>query len=411
MTTRISALPPHVAISSSRVYATQGGVYALDRQHGTLLQSYPIKGVRASVVIGDVLYANAASISSQIATNLADQLDPLKSGLAVQAIQAFHTNDGTQLWSYPAQQLTEAPVVVNGIVYASDLGKGCVYAISAHSGTLLWSYQTGKSLYTLPMIAGGVVYLTPTVSPPEQAYVYAVRARHGSQLWRVPIPEASSVPLVADDGMVYVCTHRRCSALQGWDGSLLWQHEYAPEGASSTHPVEKDGVLYVGGSILSRPILQDDVLYLCLHGIGYVQGEPGSPEDFAQRIRRTLYLYALDTRYGDLLWERPLAIPSVPQPGFQETLSTGQDGYIYLGGNDGALYAISTEDGSILWRYQTGGETLSPAIQADDLVYVGASDGYVYALNADDGVLRWRSFVSVETITSYNLKLTRSNKP
>ncbi len=393
MTAHISALPPHVAISGSRVYATQGGIYTLDGRDGTLLQSYPIKDVRACVVIDDVLYANAANGRS--------------------AVQAFHTQDGTLLWSYPAQRLTEVPVVVNGIVYACDIGKGSIYAIQAHTGTLLWSYLTGRSLHTFPVIAGGVVYLTPTTNPPEQAYVYALRARHGSQLWRVPIPEASNVPLVVDRGIVYICTHRRCIALQGWDGSLLWQREYAPEGATPSEPVEKDGILYVGGSVLSGPILQDGVLYLCLHGVGYEQqDESATTQGFSSRLRRALYLCALETRRGKPLWQRRLeTIPSSTPVLMQGILSSGPKGSIYLSGNNGVLSALSTEDGSVLWHYQTGGEMLSQATLADGLVYVGASDGYVYALGVKDGQLRWKSFVSTEVTTTYYSRQIQSNRP
>lgn len=393
MTAHTSALPPHVAIDGSKLYATQGSIYTFDAQHGTLLQSYPIKGVRASVVIDEVLYTNA--INTTNGWNYSQQMPS-------QAVQAFHTRDGSQLWSYPALRLTEIPVVVNGIVYASDMGKGCVYAILAHTGTLLWSYQIGKPLHTcpFPVIAGGIAYLTPALTPPHQSYVYALRARHGSQLWRIPIPEASHVPPIVHEGIVYICTDRRCSALRGWDGSLLWQYEYAPEGATPGHPVEKDGILYVGGNILANPVLQDGILYLCLHGVGYEQGKPSTLEDFPQRLRHTLYLCALDTHSGKQLWQHPLDIkPSSPPAHASEILSPGHTGRLYLSGNDGSLYAFSTDNGSTLWRYQTGATTLSPTSLTDHIVYVGASDGYIYALDADNGSLLWKSFVSIEATT------------
>ncbi len=66
---------------------------------------------------------------------------------------------------------------------------------------------------------------------------------------------------------------------------------------------------------------------------------------------------------------------------------------MYVGSADGWLYAIRA-DGTLTWRFQTGGEVLSsPAVGADGTVYVGSEDGYLYALNAD-GTLKWRQLTA-----------------
>ncbi len=66
----------------------------------------------------------------------------------------------------------------------------------------------------------------------------------------------------------------------------------------------------------------------------------------------------------------------------------GADGTIYVGSNDGNLYALY-HDGSLKWSYKTGGIIISsPAIGADDTVYVGSQDSNVYAINPD-GTLKW----------------------
>jgi len=84
------------------------------------------------------------------------------------------------------------------------------------------------------------------------------------------------------------------------------------------------------------------------------------------------------------------ALPSSP--------SLAADGTIYIGGNDGYLYALNA-DGSTKWSYPTGGPILStPAIGADGTIYVGSSDHNLYALNPDS-TLKW-SFTSGYDITS-----------
>ena len=65
------------------------------------------------------------------------------------------------------------------------------------------------------------------------------------------------------------------------------------------------------------------------------------------------------------------------------------DGTVYVGSQDDYLYAVNP-NGTLKWRYLTGGVVRSsPAIAADGTVYVGSYDHSLYALNPD-GTLKWR---------------------
>jgi len=65
-------------------------------------------------------------------------------------------------------------------------------------------------------------------------------------------------------------------------------------------------------------------------------------------------------------------------------------GMVYVGSNDGNLYAVRQEDGRLLWQYATqGAVTSSPAV-SNNTVYVASTDGYVYAVDSQNGTLRWR---------------------
>lgn len=66
------------------------------------------------------------------------------------------------------------------------------------------------------------------------------------------------------------------------------------------------------------------------------------------------------------------------------------DGAVYVGSNDGNLYAIRQTNGSELWRYRTGGAVTSSPAVANGNVYFASTDGYVYAVIARTGALRWR---------------------
>jgi outer membrane protein assembly factor BamB len=65
-----------------------------------------------------------------------------------------------------------------------------------------------------------------------------------------------------------------------------------------------------------------------------------------------------------------------------------QDGTIYIGSGNGALYAVNP-NGTLKWKYETGGAlTASPAIGSDGTIYIGSMDRQFYAINPD-GTLKW----------------------
>jgi hypothetical protein len=61
------------------------------------------------------------------------------------------------------------------------------------------------------------------------------------------------------------------------------------------------------------------------------------------------------------------------------------DGVVYIGSNNGILYAFKASDGTPLWNHPTGSSALSSSAVANGVVYVGAQDGNLYAFKASDG--------------------------
>ena len=65
------------------------------------------------------------------------------------------------------------------------------------------------------------------------------------------------------------------------------------------------------------------------------------------------------------------------------------DGTIYMGSNNGHLYAVNP-NGTQKWRFETNGSIQSsPAINEDGTIYVGSGDNIFYAINPD-GTLKWK---------------------
>eukprot|EP01047_Picozoa_sp_COSAG01_P086292 COSAG01_NODE_19337_length_1016_cov_1.708833_1_plen_315_part_10 len=76
-------------------------------------------------------------------------------------------------------------------------------------------------------------------------------------------------------------------------------------------------------------------------------------------------------------------------PGFQSSAVVGPDGTVYIGSDDGHLYAV-TPMGHLKWKFATqGGISSTPALDKDGTVYVGSSDKGLYAVTSK-GTLKWR---------------------
>jgi eukaryotic-like serine/threonine-protein kinase len=119
------------------------------------------------------------------------------------------------------------------------------------------------------------------------------------------------------------------------------------------------------------------------------------------------HVYALDAASGGQrwAWRTDGAVPSTPAV---------HDGRLHVLSYDGRLHTLDAATGEPLWKFATGGERrfeakglhgttprtqtiadpydvfLSSPAVAGGLVYFGSSDGHLYALDAATGALRWK---------------------
>jgi outer membrane protein assembly factor BamB len=86
----------------------------------------------------------------------------------------------------------------------------------------------------------------------------------------------------------------------------------------------------------------------------------------------------------------------------QSSPSIGEDGTIYVGSDDNNLYAL-TQEGQLKWKFATGGWVVSsPAIDSRGIIYVGSYDGFLYAVHPS-GLLKWKFDVGAAISSSPTL--------
>ena len=160
-------------------------------------------------------------------------------------------------------------------------------------------------------------------------------------------------------------------------GANLSETAITPASMSHLAPAWK---FTTGGNIVAMPTITNGVLY-----IGSWDG----------------YEYAVDVATHQQLWRQNLGTTTqgkscyAPTVGVSSTAAV-QNGVVYVGGGDGNLYALSSSDGSVLWKTLLGTPPYynwSSPVVYNNRVYVGMAafcdppyvQGKVVALNVSDG--------------------------
>jgi outer membrane protein assembly factor BamB len=277
--------------------------------------------------------------------------------------------------------ITSSPAIgPDGTIYIGS-NDSSLYAIRAN-GTLKWRYPTGGDVQSAPAIAAdGTVYVGS-----DDNHLYALNPEDGTVKWSyLTYGHVHTAPAIAVDGTVYVGSFDdRLYALNPL-GTLKWY--FPTEGNVESSPaIGKDGTIYVGS---------DDNYFYVMDPAGIlewrdyasadVRSSPATAADgtiyFGTDCRTEPDFYAVNhdntikwTLFGDHVRSSP---------------AIGTDGSIYFGSSDNYLYALNA-DGTLRWRYMTGGDIdAGPAIAADGTIYFGSFDHCLYAVN-DEGTLKWR---------------------
>jgi len=265
----------------------------------------------------------------------------------------------------------ESMVASNGVDYVgSDNGR--LYALNGKDGTVRWQYNAGAPVYVAAVMQG-TVYVDANNG--TSAVAYAFNASDGRVLWHYNVNNYIS-QLMIESGIVYVGTAAtgnsiRLYALQASRGSLLWSYSAR---------AETPGLLTASDGA---------VFYAEILGI--------AGDSFNEHIT------ALRSSNGAVLWRLPIAAAD----GYARGTPAVSNGVIYIGSNNGSVYAVRVSDGSVLWHVARSGGfdaiplDISPLVD-DGMVFIEGKQGpggqnlALFAMRASDGKLLWSKSQGVE---------------
>lgn len=314
---------------------------------------------------------------------------------------------GNITWTFnTGAVIHSSPSVVDGIVYFGSRDSH-LYAVNASTGEQLWAFPTSSWVESSPSVVGGVVYFGC-----NDSNFYAVNAKSGTEKWRFKsVYSIRSSPAVAN-GVVYFGTDDfSVYALNAVNGKVIW-HKNTDDTVSSS-PAVSQGIVAVGGNdglfhtfnagngrvrleyksaspVISSPAIQDGVAYFVdvssnFHAVD-ISKKNWLWENKIRFYWNALYLYGVAPKppaFSGYLWSLPLAFGN--NPASSVALS---DGHAYLGfGNN--VISIDLTTHQIAWTFKTlNTVNSSPAIDGN-VLYVGGQDGHLYALDKTTGKRLW----------------------
>jgi polyvinyl alcohol dehydrogenase (cytochrome) len=426
---------PSVAAGRVFVGSDIGYIYSLDMATGCVYWSYQAKaGVRTAITIGPVGAVN----SSRYAVYFGD----------MQAnVYALDAASGALLWTRRAEdhfaaRITAAPTLYEGRLYvpmSTSEGfsastpdypcctfRGSVSALNAATGAVIWkTYTIAESKPTkknsigtqLWAPSGVAVWNSPTVDAKRRALYFGTG---DSATEPAPDTSDSIMAVDLDTGKVrWVfqaepndATLGGCGGANNKNKSEACPEHPGPDWDFGASPILK--TLADGRDLLLAPNKSGIVFALDPDRKGAVVWKTNLAEREGSRgtnlvwggsaDQRNLYvglasgaITAVQFATGEKVWTTRLA-----EPGSRESnvaASSAMPGAVFIGGTDGKLHALASDDGKELWSFNTAQEfttvnrvpahggsigSIGPTI-AGGMVFIGS--GYSVASGTPGNVL------------------------
>ena len=336
-------------------------------------------------------------------------------------LYAVNVTTGAKIWEFWIGTDANSPTVAHDKVFITS-APGTAYAINMYSGLEVWSKSLGESAgFGAPLIVGTRVFVNGNTT------VFALNEAVGVSLYSVQMPHANGIATLGYDnsgsnnGLIISTILRGTNiGLNGFEfreGTGRFWVTVAPSGVEAV----RSGVTIGDGKMFTVISGTNGSSTACgLNDLGMRTWEcllDGVSEASAALAYDTVYVptgnhvYALDPENGTVEWSCPLdGEHSVSSPAVA-------DEKVYFGLDNSYVYALDAFTGDLVWSYKTDGAVESSPAISDGLLFVGSNDGNLYAIGTHviPEFPVWTPMMLAVTLTAvilviYRHKICRTNK-
>ena len=243
--------------------------------------------------------------------------------------------------------------------------------------TPLWAVDIGSEISVAPAFADTCIYVSGADGDLRKLDNLTGRLEW---LFSSDFPLTSTAGLVhgrvfvgSEDGVVY--------AVDGATGKLRW-------------------VMKVGATVVSSSAGEASTTATPLKVVDYSTAPGNELTPDAATVRKEAlghvyvgtddgYVYATESITGKLMWKLKAGGAVAPSLRIASVEPVGQQPLLIFGASDSRVYALESATGARRWFFQTHGAVLSPCTVHGRTVFVGSDDQNVYALNVTTGRRVW----------------------
>jgi len=333
---------------------------------------------------------------------------------------------GIKNWEVSLPNAVKAsPLVYGGMVYMTTIAHDTIYKINSKTGVMMAKIDVDPGddfgIKATPLADNGLIYICG-LNGKTYAVDTATNARRwtfdpaeagGDQIEASPVIYQNNLYIATVGGYIYCVDKAQGGSLNVapyTNTPAIWRLYSAdlpldaPTGVPSSFtssPAVSSPYLYVGSS-------QNDSNMYCIYlkevsdpidGIGdvrwiysahsYITSSPAIYKGRCIFGCVDFGVYCLDTAINPPLQMTPQPIWITKTNGRVNSSPFVTSQVVYVGSDDGVLYAMNILNGGIKWRFQTSGPILSSPLAYSGSIYVASYDKNLYNVDSVKGTRKW----------------------
>jgi outer membrane protein assembly factor BamB len=229
------------------------------------------------------------------------------------ALYAADANTGKLIWVFRGSDLAYDPLFDNNTIYFVD-NQRVLHAVDSGGKRELWEFQLKKIMIGRPTISKGVLYAAS-----DDGQVYALSAKTGALLWSYDVGTIVRSPIAVTDTQVFltslnanvyafdICPYTKNSEKLSGACTLKWKSSADSDTSEPLYapPVAANGVVYVSS--------YDSFLYAIDAATGKknwsfgtgnnIASAPVATKDKIYVASMSKRIFALETATGKKIWQ------------------------------------------------------------------------------------------------------------